>query len=299
MVNKTILINVNDMSMNESIKYLILNSNCDSIIAIKDCQREVGAMIVTEAKALRVLVEDLIDYAGLFPPAKLPMDKAIERYEKYARDENAWMLRWFVVPSEKLDEVPKSLNGKLSIISKVDEPRAATIETKAVLAASKPVYCEVDPIDTDQLDKVKKASNFAKIRCGGLSPEFIPSPAVVANFIVECAKRKLPFKATAGLHHAIRSSYPLTYEPDCKKACMHGFLNVLMAAAFAWKGEKNVLPILEETDPQAFTFGDKASWKDLSITAKEIEEARKSFFHSIGSCSFEEPVEELRALKLL
>lgn len=273
--------------------------NCDSISAVKDRQREVEAMIVTTAPALKVLVEDLIDYAGLFPPAKLPMDNAVENYEKYARGENAWMLRWFVVLAENLYSVPKSLDGKLSIISKEDEPRAATIESKGIIESSKPVYCEIDPLDIDQLDKVKEASNFAKIRTGGLSQEAIPSPAVVANFILECAKRKLPFKATAGLHHPIRSSYPLTYELDCKKATMHGFLNVVMASAFAWKGETNIQPILEETDPHAFTFGDKATWKNSSITAKEIEDCRKNFFHSIGSCSFEEPVEELKALKLL
>ncbi len=132
-----------------------------------------------------------------------------------------------------------------------------------------------------------------------VKPEAIPSPKDVAAFIVACAERRLPFKATAGLHHPIRAEYALTYEADAPRAVMHGFLNVLMASAFAWRGEKNIEAIIAETDASAFTFDGGAKWRDLTLSADEIKDARQNFMHSIGSCSFDEPVHELQALGLL
>jgi hypothetical protein len=51
--------------------------------------------------------------------------------------------------------------------------------------------------------------------------------------------------------------------------------------------------VLSETDPSAFSFDDSATWRGVSLTAAQINQARRDFVHSIGSCSFEEPVEEL------
>ena len=64
----------------------------------------------------------------------------------------------------------------------------------------------------------------------------------------------VPFKATAGLHHPVRAPQALTYEADSPRALMHGFLNVLLAGTFAWHGERDIEPILAETEPQAFRF---------------------------------------------
>jgi hypothetical protein len=121
----------------------------------------------------------------------------------------------------------------------------------------------------------------------------------VAAFIVACAERRLPFKATAGLHHPIRALQPLTYGADAPRAVLHGFLNVFLAAAFAWHGQRNIEPILAELDGNAFRFDERAYWRDWSLDAGQIREARAQFSHSFGSCSFEEPVGDLEALGLL
>jgi hypothetical protein len=246
--------------------------------------------------ALKALVTRLIDYAGMFPPAALTRDVVIEKFSAYRQGEQAWMLRSLVVSAKDLENLPQTLNGSLAVLSETDEPRAATIESKTIVRASRPAYCEVPRQD---LDRVKEAGCFAKIRTGGLQPEAIPSVDDVAAFISACAERRLAFKATAGLHHAIRGEQPLTYETDSARATMHGFLNVFMAAAFAWNGEKNISPILAETDPQAFAFDDKAHWRDKSLDVQQVTAARMDFAHSAGSCSFEEPVQELQALGLL
>lgn len=81
---------------------------------------------------------------------------------------------------------------------------------------------------------------------------------------------------------------------------MHGFLNVLMAAAFSWHGEKDIEPILADTDSNSFKFDDKSGrWKDRLLSIEQIKEAREKFIHSVGSCSFEEPVHDLQRLGLL
>jgi hypothetical protein len=253
----------------------------------------------TVAPALKALLEQFIDYAGTFPPAALPMGDAVTNFQKYAAEDYSWMLRFLVVSSADLDRVPNALDGRLSIIADKDEQRAASIESKSAVASKQPVYCEVAPGNTAELDAVKKAGCFAKIRTGGLKPEAIPSTAQVAQFILDCADRKLAFKATAGLHHPIRAEYALTYQPDSPRATMHGFLNVLVASALAWHGERDIEPVLAETSANAFCFDDQLRWCDKSLSTEQVREARKSFIHSVGSCSFEEPVQELKGLGLL
>ena len=54
-------------------------------------------------RAVMTLLTELIDYAGLFPPAKLEMAPAVSNYAKYLASEHAWMLGRFVVPVSKLE----------------------------------------------------------------------------------------------------------------------------------------------------------------------------------------------------
>ena len=137
------------------------------------------------------------------------------------------------------------------------------------------VYLEGVP-----LDEVAARGVRAKIRCGG---ERIPSAEELAEFIRGCRERGIVFKATAGLHHA----YPTA-------AGEHGFLNVLAAAVF---GDEEAA--LRE-GPGAFAL-DAASfrWRDRAATLAQIADVRHSLFHSIGSCSFFEPVGELEELGIL
>jgi hypothetical protein len=253
-------------------------------------------MTRTIAPGLRALLDRLIDYAGTFPPAALPCGDAVANYTRDRSGPHAWMLRWLVVGAADLAHVPRELDGSLSVLTDADEPRAAVIETKRVVRATRPVYCEV-PVG--ELDEVKRAGAFAKIRTGGVKPEAIPAVGDVARFILVCAERRLPFKATAGLHHSVRAPQALTYEPDAPRAVMHGFLNVFLAAAFAWHGDRDIEPVLAETDAAAFRFDDRARWRDRSLDAAQVREVRTQFAHSFGSCSFEEPVRDLEALGLL
>jgi hypothetical protein len=246
--------------------------------------------------ALQALCERLIDYAGTYPPASLPRDAAVANYLVYRDSPQAWMLRWLVVGAADLAGVPAELDGSLAVVGDADEPRAAVIETRRVLVASRPVYCEV-PLA--ELHAVQAAGAFAKLRTGGIKPEMIPPVGDVADFLRACADRRIAFKATAGLHHPVRSSHALTYEPHAPRAVMHGFLNVFTAAALAWHGDRDLEPVLAETDPTAFRFDDHLRWRERTLTGDQVRVARRDFAHSFGSCSFTEPVQGLQALGLL
>jgi len=221
-----------------------------------------------------------------------------EKYTSYRTSAHGWMLNRVVLPAAKLAQAPLTDDWRISLLVDGEpgalRPQVETLETKLAQRLSLPTYCEVP------LEQVTDA--FAKIRTGGLTPDAIPSVDAIADFLQRAAGRRLPFKATAGLHHPIRSLRPLTYAADSPRAVMHGFLNVFLAAAFAWHGAKHDLlaGVLREEDPRAFQFADdEFRWRENRLTAAQIAAARRDFAHSFGSCSFEEPVADLRELGLL
>lgn len=142
----------------------------------------------------------------------------------------------------------------------------------------------------------------AKLRTGGVTAYAIPDAARIARFMGACAAHGVRFKATAGLHHALRGSYPLTYEDASPSAVMFGFLNVFLAAAFIHNGcgEEDAVAILGETNPESFCFDERGvRWRDRSLTEAQLVSARERFALSFGSCSFAEPVSEAAALGLV
>jgi hypothetical protein len=142
----------------------------------------------------------------------------------------------------------------------------------------------------------------AKIRTGGVTLDAFPPAAHVLRFLSTCARHGVPLKATAGLHHPLRGEYPLTYAADSARGTMFGFLNVFLAAALLYDGadDAEVTQLLEERDPAALLVdGDAIAWRGHTIGAEGIARARAELAGSFGSCSFEEPVQDLAALRLL
>jgi hypothetical protein len=130
-------------------------------------------------------------------------------------------------------------------------------------------------------------------------PAATAAPGAVSAFIAGCVAASVPFKATAGLHHAVRAEYALTYESNSPRAVLNGFLNVFVAAVLAHAHRLvagDLLPIIEETSPGAFTTGGaRLGWRGLSATVNQVTAAR-TLALAFGSCSFEEPIADLRAL---
>ncbi|AHG89865.1 hypothetical protein J421_2328 [Gemmatirosa kalamazoonensis] len=156
--------------------------------------------------------------------------------------------------------------------------------------------------DHDALARAAHAHGVSlKLRTGGVTADAFPDADVVVRFVAACVARGVSFKLTAGLHHALRGEHALTYEPGCARGTMHGFLNALAATALLADGHDAgaVQPLLEERDVGALAFDDGGlRWRGLGAGLTAVRAARRAFA-SFGSCSFAEPVAELRALGLL
>ena len=213
--------------------------------------------------ARRALLTRFFDHAPMFPPASLPPVEALSEDRRARQSEHAWLLGRLVWPAAQISELPQ------------DEGRALAVVDGATERQDEAVYLEGVP-----LEEVAAGGLRAKIRCGG---QRVPGVDELADFIRGCRARGLVFKATAGLHHAYAT------EPG-----EHGFLNLLAAAVFGDEEEA-----LRE-QPPAFAL-DQSSfrWRDQEALPARLADARASLFHSIGSCSFFEPVEELEELGIL
>ena len=289
--------------------------------------------------AVRTLVQSLIDYAGLFPPAALDMEAAVRNYASYRKGADRWALGKFIVPASRLAEFERTaathvedadpwplsvlggsdLNHDLAMIleHRYHPTRGLAIESLETKAAS-PVeidhatriprdlatYIEI-PITSppdNLLAAIRLVGGRAKIRTGGVKPDLFPLSLDVARFLVACSAARVPFKATAGLHHPVRCVRPLTYEKDSPTGTMHGFLNVFLAAALVQGGMNAATgaQVLEEKDPKAFVFDEQgAAWRDRRVGLAAVATTRSTFALSFGSCSFEEPIGELKELGLL
>lgn len=184
------------------------------------------------------------------------------------------------------------------------EFKAATPAQVAAALGAMPdwltAYVEV-PLASDMdalLDAVQAHGGRAKVRTGGVTSDAFPTGTALAQFLVACARRDLPFKATAGLHHPLRGSYRLTYEPEPPRDMMFGFLNVFLGAALARQGARAeaVATLLEESSPAAFTVTDTGiAWRGQNFSTSDLEQLRERAT-GFGSCSFREPTDELRTL---
>jgi hypothetical protein len=227
--------------------------------------------------AVSAALSGLIDYAGLFPPAGLPLDVVADQFGRYRAARHAWMLGRLVVPADRLADAEAAAHRAGA---SVDEPwrvsalvgtadhsetiaaalvdlhhRPRTVRVEAVEAVAGSAddiarlgriwpteferYVEI-PADSDPaplMAALSAAGLFAKIRAGGVTPDRFPSTAQMARFLVRARDASVPMKATAGLHHALRGDYRLTYEPESARATMHGFLNLVLAADVAGWGK--------------------------------------------------------------
>ena len=136
----------------------------------------------------------------------------------------------------------------------------------------------------------------AKLRCGGVTAASVPSVLDVATFVRLANDEGVAFKATAGLHHPVRG-----YNEE-SGFVMHGFLNVLTAAALARNGAPldDLIAVLEDDEPSHFRFdADGLDWNGRQIPTEDLAATRERAFIGYGSCSFEEPVIDLAALGMI
>lgn len=317
------------------------------------------AHTVAAPPGLRALLAEIVDYAGLFPPAALALDDAMRRYARYRAEPEAWMLGRFVVPAARLAEVSafaalfaqqppfrfavlgtggqdtaafeKSLSADLAAVAAFLERHAgrveagvlevrlpdalladadavpAFVESLAARLAAAPiprpdVFLEipltggVPAVLPDLLAALagRRGEMGLKLRTGGLDAAAFPDAEPLAAVLAACRDNGVRFKATAGLHHPVRQYHASV------GTRMYGFLNVFGAAVLAAAHGLDAAALrevlLDET-PGHFRFdGDAFAWKDLAVPAADVRVARRTLAVSFGSCSFDEPREDLAAL---
>ena len=232
--------------------------------------------------ARRAALSALIDHAPTFPPASLPMPEALDEDRRARADEHAWMLARLVWPSSRLDELAGE-DRALSVLLDGPYPgdvRAEAVETRwdtGLDGLAGEAYVEL-PLDDDLDARVATLAERglrAKVRCGGAE---IPSAAELGRFLETCRAKRVPFKATAGLHHPLAGSG------------WHGFLNVLAACAFA-----DAAALEEDVELSAAGL----RWRGHEAGADELERVRREQLVAVGSCSFFEPVADLQELGIL
>jgi hypothetical protein len=324
--------------------------------------------------AFEEFMSGLIDYAGLYPPAELPMDRAVALYNGYRQCPEAWMLGRFLCPCSRAEEfilhaeifldqatpdnpwrisalgdpardargLDRANSNSLAAIADLTDQFSEGVCVDAfecrwpadVFEASNPAqiadllgklvgaFDEYAPVATHIflevpfiegwktkvpafIESVAKARPESaaghrvslKIRTGGIKADLFPSPEKVACFIDACIASDIAFKATAGLHHPIRQYH------DSVSTRMHGFINVFAGAMLLASQRIDVAELkllLEDEYPDVFEFSeDGFGWNDRRVSADEIAEFRKQVAISFGSCSFQEPIDDLEHLDWL
>jgi hypothetical protein len=282
-----------------------------------------------EMSAIASLLDGLIDYAGLYPPVSLDMGSAVRSYLEYGRGAHSQALGRFIIDLSRVEDFRRAVGDRmpdfrLSVIASSktdwnallriidDGAPIETLEIKAEgpteiecilrrLPLGLATYFEV-PVNSqsaETLDAICAAGARVKLRMGGLVVEAFPSPQTTIHMVQSLAERHLMFKATAGLHHPLRSHHPFTYAPDSPIGWMHGFVNLCCAAAMIHFGGDggDAMSILQDPDRAAWHVTPNAiAWRSFRWSAEQLHEVRQEFLNSIGSCSFAEPIEDLEAL---
>jgi hypothetical protein len=277
---------------------------------------------------LPLIFHRLIDDAALFPPGNAPMPEAVTAHERHRKDWYAPLVGPFLCPAARVGELGQYVRTKLGVIVIASGPGDIEPAVQAVLADAElelrgvevplrgepledsarrtivaldaalldvddpdqlPVHVEIPraPGWRDALDQVAVAGYRSKLRTGGETADAFPTEDEVATFIVACREFDVRFKFTAGLHHAIRNTASDGLE-------QHGFLNALVAVAEALDGadESALAATLAERDATAIAERIRGIPVGRAATVR-------TWFGSYGSCSIDEPLQELLDLGLV
>jgi hypothetical protein len=249
------------------------------------------------------LFDALVDDAGLFPPTSLHMSDALARHRADLAGHNPLLTHRFLCPTSRLDELRRHDPGPIRLGLIVDTPVLPPLdrltidlveaclapgETIGALAARlrppAPLFVEVPPAEIARVVKTARRHGL-KVRCGGLTADAFPTPHELGEFVRLCVENGIRFKATAGLHHAVRHPDPTL------GVYRHGFLNLVLATCAAVEG-RDPAHLLE--------LGDRAELVRLARAVPEETAGRaRSLLVGYGSCNTRAPVEDLQALGLV
>src|SRR6266480_890498 len=294
----------------------LLNRSIDYAGMFPPCSLELGPALKNQAEYVRS-TDSWILSTFVLPIAKFgDAAESISQFDKHhplrvsalgAKTENA--KDFFdelknaaeVIRSFQKQDVDRVSVVQLEMFAPTDVDLAKFNEAAALLADLKLQMFWETPVESAEktialLARAKQPAFGYKLRTGGVTADAFPGSVQVARALLASTKNHVPIKFTAGLHHPVRQFR------DEVKTEMHGFLNVLgagiLSAEHHW-GETQMVEMLEDQRSDSFEFHDTVfAWRDWEITIDRIK-ARRKFVTSFGSCSFDEPREDLRALSIL
>jgi hypothetical protein len=273
-----------------------------------------------------VIFDQILDDAALFPPGEAPAEGAVPAHVEHRRSARARYVGPFIAPASRTAEIatlaavvggdrldialtfsggPDTVAETLARAADLDHIRVAAVEVAipagltvsaamstltAVMPESVRTFVEV-PRDGRRGKLIAALADTglrAKFRTGGVTADAYPDEPELADAIHRSVTRGVAFKATAGLHHAVRNTDAATgFE-------QHGFLNIIAAVAAAadGSGPDDLAAILRSRDGIALA----ESVADL--TGQQATDIRRRFL-SFGTCSIVEPLEDLARLGLL
>ncbi|WP_406311689.1 hypothetical protein OHA77_23620 [Streptosporangium sp. NBC_01639] len=256
---------------------------------------DLGPMIPTrEGSVPGALFRGLVDDAGLFPPTALPMAEALRRHRADLAGGSPVLTHRFLCPASRLPELRAHLDSPVRLGLILDTPDVPPLDGLTVELVEVPGGRAVAlDVPTRQFVEVTAAQLPVdpppgvglKIRCGGPTAAAFPTAGELGSFITYCAEHAIPFKATAGLHNAVRHFYPPLGTDR------HGFLNLVLAVCAAVAG-RDPVPVLKTTDVGELVRLARA-------VPDGVAERARGLLVSYGSCSTSTPIEDLRALGLI
>ncbi|MCK9868662.1 hypothetical protein MRI28_03175 [Nocardiopsis dassonvillei] len=219
------------------------------------------------------LYRGLFDDAALFPPGNAPMGGALPAHRAHRAGQRAEYVGPFLVSDARVGELRAVLAARL------DEHLPEGAEGFVEVSRQGDVPAE--------LRSLAGTGHSAKFRTGGLTVEAHPAEEELAEFLHAAVELGVPFKCTAGLHHAVRHTTAEGFE-------QHGFLNVLLATAALLDGasEREAALVLADRD------GPRLAALAAKLTDDEARRVRDRF-RSFGTCSVTEPLEDLVVLGAL
>ncbi|OXM47286.1 hypothetical protein CFP71_35710 [Amycolatopsis thailandensis] len=264
------------------------------------------------------LFAGLCDDAAVFPPGLAPLPDAVAAHDEHVSAWYAGLVGPLVVAATALGELaevlgdreaplpiavtlpggPAQLDGALKAVAtlpvKLDALEIAVPDemgpdevVDAISVVTAPVFVEI-PRDGRRLRLLAALSGTghrAKFRTGGVRAELYPDEAELAAAVRAAVEAGVPFKATAGLHHALRNTDPATgFE-------QHGFLNLMLATDAVLTGG-DAEAALAERDGAVLAGRLRALEPDRAV-------AVRAGFTSFGTCSITDPLTELAGLGLL
>ncbi|MCL4422265.1 MAG: hypothetical protein M1115_03705 [Actinobacteria bacterium] len=265
----------------------------------------------------------LIDDAAMFPPGLMPIGDAVPAHMCHRSSSYGGLVGPLVVAPHALSGLdllldpchvleltvvapdgPQQLPAVLAAASELSVQLSSVEVTvpsrwspdelfgalKCVSTGAIAVFIEI-PRDERRFELIARCGRTpyrAKFRTGGTTADLYPDESELADAIVASVAAGVPFKATAGLHRAIRNTDP------AKGFEQHGFLNVMAAVRKALEGAKagELAAVLAERDPKR-VVAELTDLDPASVTALRAQ------FLSFGSCSVSDPLLDLAELGLL